>query len=56
MESTGVIGKIQVPQDIYECLRGEFLLESRGVIDVKGKGEMQTWFPIGRKALVGARL
>jgi adenylate cyclase len=56
MESTGVIGKIQVSQDIYERLTGEFLLESRGVIDVKGKGEMQTWFLIGRKALVGARL
>jgi adenylate cyclase len=56
MESTGVIGKIQVSQDIYERLSGEFLLESRGVIDVKGKGEMQTWFLIGRKALVGARL
>jgi adenylate cyclase len=56
MESTGVIGKIQVSQDIFERLTGEFLLESRGVIDVKGKGEMQTWFLIGRKALVGARL
>jgi adenylate cyclase len=56
MESTGVIGKIQVSQDIYERLTGEFLLESRGVIDVKGKGEMQTWYLIGRKGLVGARL
>jgi adenylate cyclase len=55
MESTGVIGKIQVSQDIYERLSGEFLLENRGVIDVKGKGKMQTWFLIGRKALVGAR-
>jgi adenylate cyclase len=51
MESTGVIGKIQVSQDIYERLSGEFLLESRGVIDVKGEGGMQTWFLIGRKAL-----
>jgi adenylate cyclase len=50
MESTGEPGKIQVSQDTYERLNGEFLLESRGVIDVKGKGEMQTWFLSGRKA------
>jgi adenylate cyclase len=50
MESTGEPGKIQVSQDIYERLNCEFLLESRGVIDVKGKGEMQTWFLTGRKA------
>jgi adenylate cyclase len=55
MESTGVPGKIQVSQDTYERLNGEFLLESRGVIEVKGKGEMQTWFLIGRKALESAR-
>jgi adenylate cyclase len=55
MESTGEPGKIQVSQDIYERLNGEFLLESRGVIDVKGKGEMQTWFLTGRKALAWAR-
>ena len=27
-------------QDTFERLNGEFVLESRGVIDVKGKGEM----------------
>ena len=56
MESTGEPGKIQVSQDTYERLNGEFLLESRGVIDVKGKGEMQTWFLTGRKASRGAAL
>jgi adenylate cyclase len=50
MESTGEPGKIQVSQDTFERLNGEFVLESRGVIDVKGKGEMQTWFLIGRRA------
>jgi class 3 adenylate cyclase len=54
MESTGAPGKIQVSQDTYERLNGEFLLESRGVIDVKGKGEMQTWFLTGRKASYSA--
>jgi adenylate cyclase len=55
MESTGEPGRIQVSQDVHERLKGEFLLESRGVIDVKGKGEMHTWFLIGRKLLVGLR-
>jgi adenylate cyclase len=52
MESTGEPGKIQVSQDTYKCLAEEFILESRGVIDVKGKGEMRTWFLIGRRAAV----
>ena len=50
MESTGEPGKIQVSQATYECLNSEFVLESRGVIDIKGKGEMRTWFLIGRRA------
>jgi adenylate cyclase len=54
MESTGEPGNIQVSQDTYERLNSEFVLESRGVIDVKGKGEMQTWFLIGRKAPMAA--
>jgi len=49
MESTGEPGKIQVSQDAYERLNAEFVLESRGVIEIKGKGAMQTWFLIGRK-------
>lgn len=44
MESTGVPGRIQVSQDAYVHLKGEFVLEARGAIDVKGKGEMLTWF------------
>jgi len=55
MESTGEPGKIQVSQDTYEHLNDEFLLESRGVIDVKGKGKMQTWFLIGHKEPASAR-
>jgi adenylate cyclase len=51
METTGSAGKIQVSQDIYERLRDEFVLESRGEIEVKGKGRMQTWFLLARKSL-----
>lgn len=43
MESTGVPSKIQVTRSVYERLKSNFAFESRGVIQVKGKGEMETW-------------
>jgi adenylate cyclase len=55
MESTDVVGRIQVPEDVYERLRHAFVLEERGEIDIKGKGVMRTWYLIGRKSgAVGA--
>ncbi|MDA9408746.1 adenylate/guanylate cyclase domain-containing protein, partial [Bradyrhizobium sp. CCBAU 45384] len=53
MESTGIPGQIQVTDKAYERLKDDFSFERRGPIDVKGKGEMQTWFLIGRKATAG---
>ena len=45
MESQGVSGRIQVTASTQERLsRGPFKLEQRGPIEVKGKGEMRTWF------------
>lgn len=49
MESHGVSGKIQVTKDTYTLLENEFVFESRGKIDVKGKGEMETWFLVRRR-------
>jgi adenylate cyclase len=49
METTGAAGKIQVSQEIHQRLRDDFELESRGEIDVKGKGRMPTWFLLARK-------
>jgi adenylate cyclase len=49
MESTGVEGKIQLSQEAYERLKDDFVLEERGLIEVKGKGQMPTWFLIGPK-------
>ena len=43
MESTGVPGQIQVTRSVYERLKGSFAFESRGLIQVKGKGEIETW-------------
>jgi adenylate cyclase len=48
MESTGEAGKIQVAPKTRELLADRFELEERGVIEVRGKGPMRTWFLIGR--------
>jgi adenylate cyclase len=49
METTDIVGRIQVPQNVYERLSGTFVLEERGVVDVKGKGAMRTWYLVGRR-------
>jgi adenylate cyclase len=49
METTGAEGKIQVSPEAYERLRDEYVLESRGEIDIKGKGALPTWFLLARK-------
>jgi adenylate cyclase len=44
MESQGTPGQIQVTRATYELLRDDFVLERRGTVSVKGKGEMETWY------------
>jgi adenylate cyclase len=48
MESHGVAGRIQVTDATRQRLSEPFMLEKRGVLNVKGKGEMHTWFLNGR--------
>ena len=50
MESTGLPGRLQVTRQTRDRLAGEFELERRGVVEVKGKGPIETWLVIGRKA------
>jgi PAS domain S-box-containing protein len=50
MESKGIPGTIQVTVQTYERLRDKYLFKKRGVISVKGKGEMTTYLLIGRKS------
>jgi adenylate cyclase len=50
MESTDVEGRIQVPDEVYERLRGSFVFEERGDIEVKGKGSMHTWYLVGPRS------
>jgi adenylate cyclase len=48
MESTGVPGRIQICSETYTRVKDQFEFESRGPIDVKGKGRMTTWLLIGQ--------
>jgi len=48
MESTGVTGCIQVTDRTYRRLRGRYRFQRRGPVQVKGKGEVVTWFLVGR--------
>ncbi len=49
MESQGLAGCIQVSADTYEYLKEQYLLEERGLIWVKGKGDMLTYLLKGRR-------
>ncbi|MEQ8963344.1 MAG: adenylate/guanylate cyclase domain-containing protein, partial [Coleofasciculus sp. C2-GNP5-27] len=48
MESQGTSGGIQVTQATYERLKDQYVLEKRGIIEVKGKGEMLTYWLTGK--------
>ncbi len=49
MESQGLAGAIQVTTTTYELLREKYEFQQRGVIPIKGKGEMTTFLLTGRK-------
>lgn len=50
MESEGTPGAIQIGPATYELLRDRYECERRGTISVKGKGEMETYLLLGRRA------
>jgi class 3 adenylate cyclase len=48
MESNGVAGCIQVTARTYQRLRDSYRFERRGPIQVKGKGQLVTYFLLGK--------
>ena len=49
MESRGLPSAIQVTQDVYDRLKDRYTFQSRGEIQVKGKGNMMTYLLVGKK-------
>lgn len=47
MEGQGVPGQIQVTERVVARLKDRFRFESRGTVEVKGKGPMPTWLLVG---------
>jgi class 3 adenylate cyclase len=54
MESSGIPGRIQVTEAVYERLRSTYDFEERGEIEVKGKGRLCTYLLTGRRSAVPA--
>ena len=49
MESHSTSGEIQITRATYELLKDEFVCTLRGTIEVKGKGQMETWYLVGAR-------
>jgi guanylate cyclase len=50
MESLGTVGQIQITEATLRLIEGQFVCESRGVIEIKGKGPMPVWYLLGQRA------
>ena len=50
MESSGTPGQIQITESTYQRLKPKYLLQERGMVEVKGKGPMKTYWLMGKKA------
>jgi class 3 adenylate cyclase len=47
MESSGIVGRIQVSEAVFERLRSTHAFEDRGEVEIKGKGRLRTYFLTG---------
>ena len=50
MESHGTPDEIQITRSTWELVRDDFVTETIGLVDVKGKGEVETWRLVGQRA------
>jgi guanylate cyclase len=55
MEQHGTPGEIQVTSATHELLKEEFECRRRGTIEVKGRGQMETWYLVGPRPEARAR-
>lgn len=43
MEAHGVLGKIQTTRNVYNKMKNNYNFQSRGLVDIKGKGQMEVF-------------
>ena len=48
LESHGTPGTIQISDVTYRLVRHEFRCEPRGAVDLKGRGQVSTWYLLDR--------
>ena len=49
MESQGAPGEVQITRATYDLISDEFECGPQGMIPIKGKGDMETWYLVGRR-------
>jgi adenylate cyclase len=49
MESHGTPDTIQITRTTFDLLRDDFVIEPIGLVDVKGKGAVETWRLVGQR-------
>jgi adenylate cyclase len=49
METSSAPGEIQISSATHELVSDAFVCERKGMIDVKGKGQMEAWLLVGRR-------
>lgn len=47
MESQGEAGMVQISKATYDLIKDDFRCFGRGIMSVKGRGQMETWFLLG---------
>jgi adenylate cyclase len=50
METHSEPGEIQITRATHDLLTDEFECRPRGTIEVKGKGQMETWYLVGSRS------
>jgi class 3 adenylate cyclase len=53
LETTSEAGRIHVSADLARRLEATFVVEPRGMVDLKGKGATETYWLVGRRAGAG---
>jgi len=49
MDSHGAPDAIQITRSTWELVRDDFVTEPAGLVDVKGKGDVETWRLVGSR-------